>query len=583
MSVLSEEQLFAPTLPERWGRVLEALADIDDLRSGPSLTKDDRRAEAHAIYRRLLDETDDLVEETPPDCSHESPGFRRWFSEAVLLWSRFAETGSAPLIDTVGTPTLQEFPLDLPLDAEASASVRAALRKAFDWSDAEFEQVEARVEHLTSNLDLKRRITKALAEHVDAQGLASPEGRLDLMKAFYGDVPFRPGDVDLVLASTAVFFFVPRRGSRLETPDWKERSDAEKKKVRDFFEKVDVANTAETKRFPSFGLYEAEAMSGALVGELARATGVKDAVVKDTLATMFSVIPTRLRAQYLVHDLWGHTWQEALNEFEWEYALLPKIDDPLEPTTGPELGGADAPTLGSCFVERGGRTELDEERLMRFAEADLRGRIQIAVSVPLSEILADFMESKFSRAKPDLELPTSSLIPSTSLKLDLSVADARVQVVRYTKPYRALAVDPDDRARLARALEATGLPKQGLEDAVVRAGRAMWMAFEPAFDETLRPEPSPATEGRPRAIKASVYRRVLLQFTLIMVALERSLDWTQPGDQRWRNPASCPDLFAIALTHFYEQARQSNFWRIHQVARTEFRPGCERLRAALSG
>jgi len=584
VSALDAGNLLTRTLHRRFGPMLEALAQIDTLTVGPALTKDERQTEARAIYRALLDTLHDFAEPVPAEHAHESHGFRHWFSEAVLLWTHFAETGSKPLVDTVGETTLaDDFPLDLPLDASAVARIRSALKAGFGFGDAELGKIERGIEQLTSNLALKRRLTLALSEHLAKNELLGPEGRVRLLQAFYGPVPFRPGDVDILLVSTALFFFVPRQGAKLEAADFDARPQDERDQIRDFFEKVDVANSAQTKRFPSFGLYEQESLSGTLVATLAEAVGVNPSVVESTLATMFSLIPKRLRAQYLVHDLWGHTWQEALSEFEWEYELLPKLDAPLSAGDGPIFGGPGAPKLASAFVSRGGRSELDEEALLQFAEADLRGRIQIATSVPFSEVLADFMESKFSRARPALELPTSSLIASTSLKIDLTIADTRAQVRRYAEPYRKLAVSDAEQARLARELEAMGLPREGLSEAVANAGRAMWLAFVPAFDETIRPEPS---EQREDAIRSSVLRRLLVQFVLLMAAFERALGWTRPqqsagGASAWKDPGTCPDLFAIAFTHFYEQDRQKNFWRIDEVARTEFQAACAKLRAGL--
>ena len=164
--------------------------------------------------------------------------------------------------------------------------------------------------------------------------------------------------------------------------------------MREFLLRLDGANNAETRRFPSFGLYEPERMSRPLVARLSKAAGVPGGVVQATLATMFSTIPKALHAQYLVHDLWGHTWQEALNEFEGEYELLPALDRPLSPTDGPAFGGDDTPTLGSAFVVKHGGVVLDEARLFAFGEADLRGRIQVATSVPFSEVLR-IMERNF--------------------------------------------------------------------------------------------------------------------------------------------------------------------------------------------
>jgi hypothetical protein len=49
----------------------------------------------------------------------------------------------------------------------------------------------------------------------------------------------------------------------------------------------------------------------------------------------------------------------------------------------------------------------------------------------------------------------------------------------------------------------------------------------------------------------------------------------------WRHPASCPDFFAVAFTHFYEQDRQENFFYMDQIARNEFVPACARIEQAL--
>ncbi len=580
MTVLDAASLLSRTLPDDAVWVLEALFEIDELRAASGLTKNERRQRATELYARLIHGLEGLREPTPPEHLYDGPGFREWFTEAALLWIRFAKTGSASTIDTVGAEELKDFPIDLPPDAATAERVREAVRRGFGWRADDFAVVERRVELITSNLGLKRDISRALNSYLSEEGRLDPRGRLALMSEFYGELPFRPGDVDVLLVATAIFFFLPRKGNTLDVPDWDERDPDEQRKVREFFEKVDRSNNAQTRRFPSFGLYEPERLGVALVERLSEATGAPAPVVKSTLSTMFSIIPRALHAQYLVHDLWGHTWQEALSEFEWEYALLPWLDRPLSPADGPEFGGENAPALSCAFKVEGGRVVLDESLLLAFAERDLRGRIQVATSVPFSEVLADFMESKFSRARPKLELPTSSLLASTSLKIDLTISDTRDQVRRYTAPYRKLAVDQGDQARLARELEALGLPRAGLAEAVARAGRAMWIAFAPAFDDTLRPEPADGAGGA----RSSVMRRLLLQFALLMADFEHALSRTRPEStltEPWRDPASCPDFFAVAFTHFYELDRQKNFFYIDQIARDEFVPACARIRRAL--
>lgn len=120
-------------------------------------------------------------------------------------------------------------------------------------------------------------------------------------------------------------------------------------------EKLQKANTANTDRFPSFGLYPEE-IDEELVDYICARVDAPREVVLQTLRTMVMVLPTHKIDQYIVHDVWGHTWQEALAEFEWEYALVPLLGAPLAPDTGPAFGGSKhrrcSPVLGR---KKGGR------------------------------------------------------------------------------------------------------------------------------------------------------------------------------------------------------------------------------------
>jgi hypothetical protein len=73
----------------------------------------------------------------------------------------------------------------------------------------------------------------------------------------------------------------------------------------------------------------------------------------------------------------------------------------------------------------------------------------------------------------------------------------------------------------------------------------------------------------------------MLQLTLLMTELEQILSSGQGRPLAWRDPASCPDLYAIAFCHFYEQDRVENFWHLDQVARSSIERGCSLLREAL--
>jgi hypothetical protein len=584
---LCADRLFDETLPAAWAPILEGLSQLYQLRRDKERPFEERCKLAAPVFESLLSDVRLLVEPTPRALDVSSEHFRDWFTEAVLLWTRLAATGSPPIIDTVGTRTLDDFPLDLPLDDDAVAAVVGAVKQAQGWDAEGFARVERLIDHVTSNLDLKRAISEVLAEKFADEGAPTAEQRVELMRALYGPLPWRAGDVNLVITATTVFFCIRRDGKRLDEPDWDQRPAGEREAIGSFIEALKKANVAETKRFPAFGLFDFDVVDDALLDDLharlaRRGREVGRQVLIDTLATMVSVLTTQEVEMYLVHDTWGHTWQEALSEFEWEYALLGELDKPFAPEDGPKLGGHDAPTLRAAFVSGGEATELDEQALMRFAERDLAVRFQLGISAVLSEMLADFMEAKYARLCPESAMPTSSLIEVTALKLDLTLTDMRRQLRRTRRRYRLLADDSDSQDALVAALVDAGLPRAGLDDAVARAAALMWQRFGPVLDFGLGAEPVSVKGSSEGALKSTVYRRIILKFLLLVAELERSLDSLGARrDPAWSEPASCPDLVALCVSHFYERNRQRKFWNIDQVMRTELPVALVELRTAL--
>ncbi|HEU5076903.1 MAG TPA: hypothetical protein VFU02_22085 [Polyangiaceae bacterium] len=581
--MLDATHFFDRDLPEHYAALLPTLAALEALTHGPKETKQDRSRQAEVLYAGLLARAAPASGPSPAEHLPDAPEFQHWFAEAVLLWLSLGKTSSAPLLDTVGARTMQSFPLDAPLDASAATSIERALCHAFGFSAEAFRGLQARLGHATSNLSFKHQLTRALAEYCAEPDRSSERGRVELMRAFYGDVPFVPGEVDVLLTTTSLSFFIPRRGKRLEGPAWDARSPAEQERVRAFLAQLDAGNVAETKRFPTFGYHDPSALDSALLTRLAERTGAPPSVVVDTLVTMYSVIPTRLREQYLVHDTWGHTWQEALHEFEAEYALLPHIDAALKPRTGAEFA-EHGPTPGrsmlrDAFVERAGGTELNEVVWRQVVEADLRDRVRVGISCALSEVFADYMESKYSRVRPNDALPTSSLIGSRSLKIDLSIADLRRQLVRAGDPYRRFASDASVRAEFRAALVSEGTVERGLDAALELASRLLEDVYLPLLDTSLVDAEEPASART----MSTLYRRALIQIVLLMAQLERVLAFAEDGVERaWHDPTTCSDLYAIALAHFYELDRGRNFWHLDEIVKESLAPACSRLTRSLA-
>jgi len=573
MAHLSDEALLGPTVPASWEPLIKMLGALEALlrEHGDEPPTEASRARAAWLRGDLVNEAARLGEETPPSLRAGSPLHKRWFSEAVLLWTRFGESGGRILIDSLGSTTLGHFRPDFPDSEPARTQVREALRRTFGWSVAELSSIEQTLNTRTSNLPVKNAITAWIAEHLDDQ--KERQRRISVLASrIYGPLPLRPGDVDLVLTTTSVLFCFPFEGTTLVRPDLAERTPADQAALTAFLEKLQkYKNSFDTIRFPAFGVYDRKAVDPALIATLTEAArtrpgleNINETVVAETFATMCTIVPSLDAEKFLIHDIWGHGWEESLCDFEWSYQQLLDLREPIGPDTG--LRWAVRP-LRDTFVVMGDRAVLDREAFKECVAADLRGRITVALNVVLAECLADLVEHKYGRQRPAEapELPSSSQLPRAPLKLDLSLQDTRMLLRAAHRSYRRLLEKPEEAGRLAGELAAAGLPPDGLVDSVMDAIHLIRDGFGPVLETGMALAPA---QGQ--ALPVDLSQRVLLGIVALDASLERYLDEaeTLPGPP-WQSPRASVDLLVLLLAWCYEQDRSVNFWHLDELVRHE--------------
>ena len=530
--MLSDALLLDPTLPAAFEDVLDGCAALYGLYLDDR-PLDAKRPEAARIHDELLRHGPLLRERSAETMSIDDPVFRRVFSESVLLWPAFAEVGRPIRFDSVGSASLRTFQPDLP--SESAPKLGSALQGIFGWTDDALERLRDRCAYRTRNLALKRSIAERLAVLL---GEGPPADRCRwLAKQLYGvtlDVR-----VDVVVGGAHVFVLLP-----FEDP-----------RIAELVGVIRERNSFRTDRFPAFGLTPDDDLSLALLDDLhGIAPDVPIDVLRQTVNTMVTVVPVEASEQYLVHDLWGHGWQEAIGEFEWLYASSVHIADPLDP-------GA----IVAAFPVEDGRVGLDPVRLRACVEADLRDRILCASNAHIAEMLADFVEHKHVRLyRPsDEAFPTSSLLPAQAVKLDLSLDDG----VRYARAWSAAYVrllDREDaRRELAEGLERAGRPRAGLRSAVDEACALISTAFGSVLNADWAPLPQPE-----RGVAVSAHRRLGLEVLSIQVALDA---WLARADRLraehaseppWRVPEASMDLLVMLLGHFFEEDRATHHWSL---------------------
>ena len=593
------ERLRPAPVSEAWRPALQAIEELGTLATGNGGPTPERRAAATELRRRLLDLAPRLAEDVPAPFAPDADEHRLWFTQAALLWMHYAEIGGVRL-DTVGSLTLRRFPVDLSSSPGDRALLRSGLARAFGWSAQELAKLEDDLAPSMSGLRLKIAITGVLVERYLA-GLAGGAKSdrtltgaltLQLMRLFYGEVPFHAEDVNLVVTSTALYFCIPYHGGQLDTPGFAARPARERRAVKQFIQRLDAGNSALTDRFPSFGFFDRGALSADLVRDVTAGLAgagqeAGEDTVRETLATMVSILPTHLAEQYLIHDGWGHVWQEALCDFETPYRRLVHVSEPLTPDTGPLFGGPGTPRLAEAFRAQGDVTLLDEEKLALVTSRDLAGRIESGLGAVMSEVLADLVEHKFVRRvhPSDAVFTSSSLLPHEPLKLDLTLADLRAHVRYWRRPYRALIRDKRARIELTELLEASGLPHRGLRESVERAAALLEDWYAPVLSRKLDDWRNVETSGG--SIPVTLLQRVMLNLTALDAELDRflaeaDLAHGKIGGPLWRDPASCIDLLVLLLGWFYERDREHYIYNLDELVRSSLRPSMERLRDALA-
>ena len=584
MAHLSDEELFGATVPASWEPLVRLVAALEALLTehGQAAPTEASRARADWLRGDLIAEAARLAEETPPSLRAGSPQLKRWFTEAVLLWTRYGESGGRVLVDTLGSTTLRHFHPDFPDSEPARAQVREALRRTFNWTTAELSDLEHALAARTSNLTVKNAISAWFADHLSDEK-ERPRRVAVLASRIYGPLPLRPGDVDLVLTSTSVLICFPFEGTTLVRPDVAERSPADQAALTAFLEKIQkYQNSFDTIRFPAFGVYDRKAVDPALIATLtewAKAQPgldhINETVVSETLATMVTIIPSLDAEKFLIHDIWGHGWEESLADFEWSYQQLLDLRDPIGPQTGARWGGR---ALRDTFVVMGDRVVLDREAFKACVAGDLRGRITVGLNVVLAECLADLVEHKYGRQRGEApELPSSSQLPRAPLKLDLSLRDTQMLLKASHRTWRRLLEKPDEAGRLVGELVASGLPTEGVVDAVMDALHLVRDGFAGALETKMAVLPP---QGE--AIAVDLSQRVVLGIVALDAALDRYLAEAPPSEgPPWQNPRGSIDLLVLLLGWCYEQDRSVNFWHLDELVRHELGPTMARFQGEL--
>lgn len=498
----------------------------------------------------------------------------RLLAKALFLVTHINQclVGGDEVLDTAGSRTLPLYEADFYRSTENLERLRTHLERRLGIPREELATIEQQVDLSLADAHRKQSISRALARRFGLRaGDAEVQQRVfELFRAIYPDAPLVPGEVELILTSTLVFFCIPCCGDALTTQRFQSLDAAGQQQVREFLCGLQKFSQGRFANFPAFGSIEPEGVAPQLLDDLAQRSGLPRGTVAVELARMITVLPLAEIEQYVVHDVWGHGWQASMLGFEDMYEAMSRYADPLGLDETADSRLSERMTFRSCFSIERGELALDESRLRKFIASELAERLGVAMTAVLAELIADVAEFKLLADEPDL-LPSSSLFKLLPSKLDLTMQDIPFYFSQATKVFRLWAKSETRRSKTCQELIAAGASEAAAGAAVERAA-AIWEELA-AGDYA----PQLAWETSGEKLHVNVFTRLALNFLGIhraMLEVYHHLQTISPGELPLK---SFRDLLILGAGVFFEADRPRNLWRVDEFLTLRFLPLCRQL------
>ncbi len=364
------------------------------------------------------------------------------------------------------------------------------------------------------------------------------------------------------------------RGEELNTPTFPSRGQASQKAVREFLRKVNTFRQKQFAHFPVFGFLQGEKLDQIVLERLAASAGMLPREVAHEISRLATILPLADVDEYLLHDVWGHSWQASMLRFETMYEEMARYADQLELNESTILPSGERMTFRDCFRGNGAEFTLDEERFKGFVHAEIAERLPVALSGVLAEMMADAAEYKFLKLHPDKAdaLPSTSLFKFFPTKLDLTIRDMAFYFSQATKTIRLWAEGTNRQQKTNDELVRNGASSEAANAAVARAV-AIWSDLD-AWAYAPRLCWKHAPDNR---LRVNVMNRVALNFLGVhraIVDVSRCLDELHPTGLPLH---SFRDLMLIGVSVFFEADRAKNLWRVDEYLSLRFVPLCRLL------
>ena len=584
-------------IPSSWESVLERLKKFERLAQQITKAKKEQKTDLSETLKTFYTHHDALMADTRARLRHALTHYNdeatldAAFVEAVWLsiehYPALVHHPEIENLDTAGSKIFTLFTPDAPATPGKRESLKTQLQRAFDLDSETVDKLNRQLSTRTSPLQHRHQIMKSLETRFN---LVSDNPKLDadilqLFQSLYPGAPFQTGEVRLVKTSSALYFCLPtepQEKTQASSISADERSKAHKTPQRPtaYYEKFlrKIWEVEPFAHFPVFGTFNAEDLDLTFRQEIAADTELSLGLVTSTLTRMVGVLPLAELDKYLIHDTWGHQWQESLLDFEEPYTELTLFKRPLSLTETASVLGEQTSFVDTFVKSETGTIELHPVKLQQFINAELYERAIIAFTPILAEMLADVVEYKFLELHPEQEhlLPSSSLLKAFPSKLDLTLVDLRTCFAHASEVFQNwIASEPIQQQLHKEICEKFDIPNDATKheelsevlNTAVELCKAQLHAFyqpEWTWEKT--------EDGD---LKLNAFSFAALNFLRIHTALIQTYEDLSQIDV----PYGFKDILVLAMGTFFERNPQQNIWRLDSFLTEAFLPRWEKLAA----
>jgi hypothetical protein len=582
---LNEKLLFEPILKGEYYKVLSLVDELIELANQdktPSHCK-----EAKILTEKIRLYYDVLRDPLPEHLEVDHPYFKRIALKSLEMWQRFAVSSGRVLYDSIGCKTLPEFTPDFNPSKNMSVKLDSALT-SMGFDSKLKDEVKGAVRAQCSNLEIKQLITEFLCEQLNNG--ASP---FKIFCQLYGDIYLPKTAVDIVITDAQLFFCVPYDNEGLLQSSNYSLKQNHKESFKRFLASLALEDARERAYFPSVGIFNKDKLNPEFVSKIVsfvNAKGgdfisVKDDLISDTIGTMILLVASQEVDKFIIHDAWGHAWQETLCDFEWYYIKMAKFDDPLsfsKPST--YAVDHDIRLKDSIIVDSDG-PHFDPQALKQFIEEDISGRIAVAFNACVAELTADVVEYKFDFIAKDLGLdfPSSSLLQGQPVRLDLTFRDAKKHIVSLRMPYLALVENETTQQLLAIEIEQEGYSKED-SSKLIRELSKYIEEYYLDFLSTHSCEKRPIKERLDFTLLQKMQLNLCSIFCAMSIYIEKGQCLRKDSEKDGGlYPEMSLDLLMLSIACFFEEDRSKNIWHLDELITNSLPEFTHRLGKELRG